>query len=170
MNQSFVFSLSALENALEINNNRGVYSPYRNSHELVSGCQHYCKRICKLVASSCNKLYNFLAEIVSKYLPRRLNADDSVSSKYYMIIHETKSSKDQTNHHCKVCSELDRSNTEKITNLVLLSQEKLEAAIRRVSVDQTLMEPKTKSIIIQNLLMRLTLLLIYSLFCFCTNF
>ncbi|KAK1433761.1 hypothetical protein QVD17_10678 [Tagetes erecta] len=70
-----------------------------------------------------------------------------------MVKHETKSSKDQTYHYCKVCNELDGSNTKTTASSVLLSQEKLEAAIRRVNGDQTL-EPQTKSIVIQNLLTR----------------
>lgn len=125
-------------------------------------------------------------EILSKYLPR------GDLSKNNMVNHETlhsKSSnddekekqlyKDQVNHQhaedSKVCSKLEKSNmeisnvadqTETTENSVLvLSQEELEATIRRVHCDQTL-EPQQKSIIIQNLLMRLILILhLFSIFC-----
>ncbi|KAI3726913.1 hypothetical protein L1987_66720 [Smallanthus sonchifolius] len=113
-------------------------------------------------------------EIVSKYLPHGGNTDGvllkSNMNNHEMARCETFSenciemqlSKDQTDHHCKVCNELDSSNmgiltidgqTDTAANSVLvLTQEELEATIRRVNSDQTL-EPKQKSIVIQSLMM-----------------
>lgn len=130
-------------------------------------------------------------EIISKYLPRGENKD-GVSSKVNMIKHETmdsetfsenhkemESSKDQTGHHCKVCSEHDGSNTEILTidghsdaaanSVLVLSQEELEATIRRVNSDHTL-EPKMKSIITQNLMTRLISVLVLFFLFVCTSF
>ncbi|KAK9066525.1 hypothetical protein SSX86_013848 [Deinandra increscens subsp. villosa] len=112
---------------------------------------------------------------VSKYLPRGRNTEGA-SLKSNMISHKTmhtetsdendkemQSSKEQTHHHCEACSsEFHRSNTEILTTdsendttanpVLVLTQEELEATIRSVNRDQTL-EPKQKSIIIQNLMM-----------------
>lgn len=102
-------------------------------------------------------------EIVSKYSPRGNMGDLSEMNtmNQKMIHHEDdrdrKSSKKQDVHDCKVCSEMNNTSTqissEKGVNLVL-SQEELEATIRRVHCDESL-EPQTKSIMIQNLIMRL---------------
>ncbi|XP_023734229.1 zinc finger protein BRUTUS-like At1g18910 isoform X1 [Lactuca sativa] len=100
-------------------------------------------------------------EIVSKYSPRGNMGDLSEMNtmNQKMIHHEDdrdrKSSKKQDVHDCKVCSEMNNTSTqissEKGVNLVL-SQEELEATIRRVHCDESL-EPQTKSIMIQNLIM-----------------
>ncbi|KAJ0755039.1 putative transcription factor C2H2 family [Helianthus annuus] len=110
-----------------------------------------------------------ILDIISKYLPQGVNADgvipkgDTVNHKttqsetFSENYKEVESSKDQADHHCEVCSECDRSNTEILTDtttnsVLVLTQEELEATIRRVNCDQTL-EQKQKSVITQSLMM-----------------
>ncbi|XP_076943225.1 zinc finger protein BRUTUS-like At1g74770 [Bidens hawaiensis] len=109
-------------------------------------------------------------EIISKYLPRGEILSKSDTVNHNMIHFETiiendkdmQVSKDQNDHHCKACSEFGKSNTERLTidgqtettenSVLVLTQEELEATIMRVNCDETL-EPKQKSVIIQNLMM-----------------
>ncbi|KAL8230661.1 hypothetical protein R6Q57_000439 [Mikania cordata] len=115
-----------------------------------------------------------ILEIVSKYLPCGgdtngvLMKNDMANHKATCFetfdekLKEMPSSKGQSDHHCKVYSDFDRSKTEISTvdgqtdtaadSVLALSQEELEATIRKVNSDQTL-ESKQKSIIIQNLMM-----------------
>lgn len=114
-------------------------------------------------------------DIVSKYLPTEgfddhggnLFDEDGKLSKENMMHRQTSNAdyrekklskdqgKDQPVESCKVCSELHKTSTE-VSNVAVhsepLTQEVLEATIRRVHCDPTL-EPQEKSIIIQNLLM-----------------
>ncbi|KAI7738980.1 hypothetical protein M8C21_010447 [Ambrosia artemisiifolia] len=115
-----------------------------------------------------------ILEMISKYLPQGVNTDRVIpkgdkinhemmhSETFGENYKEVQSSKDQADHHCKACSEFDRSNTAILTvdgqtdttakSVLVLTQEELEATIRRVNCDQTL-DPKQKSFITQNLMM-----------------
>ncbi|KAL4584008.1 hypothetical protein LXL04_008597 [Taraxacum kok-saghyz] len=104
-------------------------------------------------------------EIISKYSPRgnsgnlsKLKSNDHKMSEHEHD-REKKSRKDQAVEDCEACSQINKTitgqteSTENGVNLMLvLSQEELEATIRNVNCDKSL-EPRKKSIIIQNLIM-----------------